>query len=323
MDDGPAYQPLGDTPSASRYGAFISYSHSDQGVARWLHRALETYRLPKGLIGRDSPFGPVPRRLPPVFRDRDELPASGDLGQELRAALAASRFQIVLCSPRAAASKWVNEEILTFKRLHGEARVLALIVGGEPYAGGGAECFPPAMRFRLAADGSLSTTPAEPIAADLRPGKDGRRLALLKLVAGITGLPLDSLVRRDAARRQERLLYITTGAVAVAVTTIGLAIYANAERVVAEHQQQLAEKSLDFLVGTFALANPATENPRTITVLTILDRASKRAGTELASQPAVGARLLATIACPRSRSATSAPPWRSPQPRVRRAPGYS
>ncbi|HWI86710.1 MAG TPA: hypothetical protein VNT42_10370, partial [Sphingomonas sp.] len=61
----------------SRYAAFISYSHADHLCVRWLHRALETYRLPKMLVGTEAPFGPVPRRLPPVFRDRDELPASG------------------------------------------------------------------------------------------------------------------------------------------------------------------------------------------------------------------------------------------------------
>src|SRR6478735_1146061 len=125
------------------YAAFISYSHADTAIVRWLHHALETYRLPKVLVGTDSPFGEVPRRLPPVFRDRDELPASGDLGTELRNALTNSRFQIVVCSPRSAKSFWVNEEIKHFKRTHGEYRTLALIVGGEPYAGGDTECFPP------------------------------------------------------------------------------------------------------------------------------------------------------------------------------------
>jgi len=278
----------------TRYSAFISYSHADHACARWLHRALETYRLPKVLVGSESPFGPVPRRLPPVFRDRDELPASGDLGQELRAGLGQSRFQIVLCSPRGARSKWVNEEILSFKRLHGEARTLALILDGEPYAGGDQECFPPALRFRLAPDGTLSDQPAEPIAADIRPGKDGRRLALLKLIAGLTGLKLDSLARRDAARRQRRLAFVTAGSLAIAVVTIGLAIYAEAQRRVAEAQRRLADKSLEFLVNTFAIANPATENPRTITALTILGRVSKRAGSELKDEPAVSARLLET-----------------------------
>jgi tetratricopeptide (TPR) repeat protein len=276
----------------SKYSAFISYSHADQAGARWLHQALETYRLPKTLVGAESEFGPVPKKLPPVFRDRDELPASGDLGEKLRAALADSRFQIVLCSPKAAKSHWVNEEILTFKRLHGEYRTLAVILSGEPYAGGDTECFPPALRFHLGPDGALSDVPAEPIAADIRPGKDGKRLALLKLVAGIAGVPLDALARRDAARRQRRMIWITSASLTIALMTIGLAIYAESQRRVAVQQQQLANRSLEFLIGTFAIANPATDNPRTITALTILNRASRRAGVELRGEPAVSARLL-------------------------------
>lgn len=276
----------------TRYSAFISYSHSDQAVVRWLHKALETYRLPRALVGTDSPFGPVPKRLPPIFRDRDELPASGDLGEHLRAALADSRFQIVLCSPKAAKSKWVNEEILTFKRLHGESRTLALIASGEPYAGGDTECFPPALRFHLGPDGELSDVPAEPIAADLRPGKDGRKLALLKLIAGITGIRLDALARRDAARRQRQLMLVTAASLSIAVLTIGLAIYAEGQRRVAVQQQRLADRSLDFLIGTFGIANPATENPRTITALSILSRASLRAGQEFKEEPAISSRLL-------------------------------
>ncbi|OSZ64515.1 hypothetical protein CAP39_13235 [Sphingomonas sp. IBVSS1] len=279
---------------SERYSAFISYSHADTPVARWLHKALESYRLPRTLVGTDSPFGPVPARLPPVFRDRDELPASADLGGELRGALAAARFQIVLCSPRSAKSMWVNEEILAFKRAHGEARVLPLIIGGEPYAGDERECFPPALRFKLAEDGSLSDVPAEPIAADLREGKDGKRLALLKLIAGITGLKLDQLAQRDAARRQRQLLAITAGSLSIALVTIGLAIYANIQRAEAVRQQLVATRSLDFLINTFEIANPATENPRSITALTILERASKRAASELPQEPLVSARLLAT-----------------------------
>lgn len=275
-----------------RYAAFISYSHADAAAARWLHHQLETFRMPRTLVGTPTVFGPVQRRLPPSFRDREELAASGDLGADLRDALAASRFQIVLCSPKAAQSRWVNEEILSFKRLHGEHRTLALIVSGEPYAADARECFPPALRFQLGPDQSLSDIPAEPIAADIRPGKDGRRLASLKLIAGVAGVPLDALVRRDAARRQRRLMWLTAASLLVAAVTIGLAIYAERQRRVAVRQRELADKSLDFLIGTFQIANPATENPRTITALTILDRASRRAANELIDEPAVSARLL-------------------------------
>lgn len=302
------------------YAAFISYSHSDATTARWLHHRLETYRVPRALVGHETRFGPAARRLPPVFRDRDELPASGDLGSELRAALAAARTLVILCSPRAAASRWVNEEVLSFKRLHGEDRVLALIVSGEP-GHPDLECFPPALRFKLGPDGVLSDTPAEPIAADLRPGKDGRRLALLKLIAGIADVPLDALVRRDAARRQRRLLWITAGSLAIAVLTIGLAIYAEGQRRVAERQRQLADRSLDFLIGTFNIANPATENPRTITALTILQRAAAPRPsweTSPASAPGCSARRVrstTTSGSRRRRSGTTAP--RLPASRLR------
>jgi tetratricopeptide (TPR) repeat protein len=79
---------------------------------------------------------------------------------------------------------------------------------------------------------------------------------------------------------------------AIAVVTIGLAVYAEAQRRVAERQQRLADRSLQFLIGTFEVANPATENPRTITALTVLERASRRAAADLRDEPAVSARLL-------------------------------
>ena len=116
--------------SPFKYRAFISYSHSDEKWARWLHRRLETYRLPRNLVGRETAFGPVPARFTPVFRDRDELATATSLGATLVAALEQSACQIVICSPKAAQSRWVNEEILTFKRLGREDRIFCLVVAG-------------------------------------------------------------------------------------------------------------------------------------------------------------------------------------------------
>jgi len=157
------------------YKAFISYSHSDTLWAAWLHKSLESYRPPKQLVGTVTSRGPVPKRLAPVFRDREELASATDLGSLLNDALQRSESQIVICSPRAARSKWVNEEILAYKRLGREDRILCLIVDGEPNASDSPatadqECFPPALRFRLEADGSLGSTRTEPIAADARAG---------------------------------------------------------------------------------------------------------------------------------------------------------
>lgn len=279
-----------------RYRAFLSYSHADIRLVRWLHRTLEGFRLPRKLVGEPTPLGPAPRRLIPIFRDRDELPAAGDLSSELRAALSRSLRLVVICSPAAARSSWVNEEILTFKRLHGEGGVLALIVSGEPGAADkGQECFPPALRFVMGADGRLTDQPAHPIAADMRAEGDGRRGALLKLIAGLAGVRLDELVQREAQRRMQSVSTIAAAAMVGMASMAGLALYANQRREEADRESAAARAASDFLVGTFALTNPATENPRTISALSILQRAGERSARELKDQPLIRMRLLETL----------------------------
>lgn len=202
-----------------KYWAFISYSHSDSRWADWLHRRLETYQPPKQLVGVESRSGVIPKRLFPVFRDRDELPTSASLGDNITAALRDSRFLIVICSPRAAQSRWVGEEILTFKRLGGSSRILCLIVGGEPNASDHGqpeqECFPSALRFEIDASGKLSGERTEPIAADVREGKDKPADALLKLVAGVLGVDYDALRQREKRRKRNRILKQTTAALLI------------------------------------------------------------------------------------------------------------
>ena len=300
-------EPLDRQDGAYAYRAFISYSHKDKDLAQWLHRQVESYRIPGKLVGKVTSVGRTPRRLRPIFRDREELPASGDLSAELSAALRQSMFLVVICSPSAARSRWVNEEILQFKRVHGDGRVLAVVADGEPNASDipgrdHRECFPQALRYRVGADGQPSGVPAEPIAADVRREADGPRLAVQKLVAGLTGLKLDELVQRETQRRIAQMTTIATGAMLGMVVTGGLAFYANSLRIEANEQRAIAQREAaaaraasDYLVGTFELSNPATENPRTITALTILGRSADRARRDLADQPAIQVRLLATL----------------------------
>jgi WD40 repeat protein len=194
-----------------KYWAFLSYSHRDAKWGDWLHKALETYRVPRRLIGTESRVGTIPRSLFPIFRDREELPVSADLGSNINEALRESRYLIVICSPKAAQSRWVGEEITTFKKLGGEERILALIVDGEPNAAEDKpgvppedECFPAPMRYRLGTDGEFSNQRIEPIAADVREGKDGKENAKLKLLAGLLGVNYDELRQRERDRKRRR-----------------------------------------------------------------------------------------------------------------------
>ena len=111
-----------------KYRAFISYSHKDEKWASWLHKALETFTVPKHLVGQETSMGVVPKQMGKVFRDREELSSSSSLGGELTQALADSACQIVICSPNAAKSHWTNEEVKAYKRLGREDRIFCLIV---------------------------------------------------------------------------------------------------------------------------------------------------------------------------------------------------
>ena len=208
-----------------RYWAFITYSHRDARWCNWLHRSLETFRVPKHLVGRLNGDVSLPKRLYPVFRDREELGSAADLGELIRAALDKSRNLIVVCSPHAARSRWVNEEITYFKSLGRSDRVFCLIVDGEPYASrnpesGLEECFPEALRFGIDENGETGPEPVEPLAADARPGKDGRKGALLKLLSGILNVGFDALRQRDAERRV-RLLVMTSAASVILALLMG------------------------------------------------------------------------------------------------------
>ena len=207
-----------------RYRAFISYSHADTRFAGWLHRKLEAWAQP----GQT--------RLTPIFIDRAELAAGPDLSAQVRAALAGSAALIVVASPAARASRWVAQEITLFRELNPSRPVLAALLQGEPI-----EAFPDSLLVHH--DQAL-----EPLAADFREGHDGKRLALLKIVAGLTAQPLDRLVQRDAQSRQRRVMAVTAGAVLLSLILAAALIVALRARTEAEHQRAEAEGMVEFML---------------------------------------------------------------------------
>ncbi|HSR01001.1 MAG TPA: TIR domain-containing protein [Sphingomicrobium sp.] len=238
----------------TRYYAFLSYSHKDKELADWLHRELEKFRVPHSLAGKLTANGVVPRRLVPIFRDEQELSAGDDLAVEIEAALAASQFLIVLCSPTAATSRWTNLEIESFKRTRPEGCVLAAVAAGEPFASDipgreHDECFPPALRYRYDRRGHRTAKRAEPLASDFREGGDGRRLAFLKLIAGMLGVGLDELVQRATTRRQRRLALLAAASLGGMAVTSTLAVTAIRARDAAREQRREAEGLISFMLG--------------------------------------------------------------------------
>jgi hypothetical protein len=242
--------PATESPRAFKYRAFLSYSHEDRRWARWLMRRLERYRVPRRLVGTEGAHGPLPRSLAPVFRDREELPSGADLGSHVSAALEQSEAMILIASPAAARSHWVNEEVRRFRELGREDRILAFVVAGEPgELDGPQRCFPPALIHDLGPDGEPVGAPREPIAADAREAGDGRKRALGKLVAGLLGIGFGDLEQRELQRRQQRLVAITTASLAGLILTGGLAVSAHLAREDADRRRAQAEGLLGFMVG--------------------------------------------------------------------------
>ena len=229
-------------PEPKRYWAFISYSSKDRKEGEWLQRRLERYPIPQDLRGTEIMDGEILGKfLRPVFRDRDELSGSAHLGPAIHAALRASRFLIVLCSPNSARSAWVNKEILDFMSLRPENpdRILALILSGEPNASSNPafsddlECMPPALRY-----------PAEPLAGDLRPEGDGRERGFLKILSGIVQLDFDKLHRRHERYMRRRRAIAGSIAGVLILSLSGLTAFALLQRGEAIRQRAETQKAM-------------------------------------------------------------------------------
>ena len=282
-----------------RYSAFISYNHRDRKEASWLHKSLETYRIPKRLHGQPSAVGPLGARLPPIFQDREELAASSNLAESVRAALVESSSLIVICSPNGARSHWVNEEIRAFVAMGRRDRIQCLIIDGVPNAATipgvdpDLECLPPAL---FEDDGT------EPLASDIRPGKDGRPAARLKLLAGIMGIGYDELRQREATRRHRQLAIAASASAVGFVMMAGLAISAVIarndallQRDIARQKTITAERTVAFVQSLFEVSDPSEAKGSQISALAILDKGAARIAGSLNNEPSVKAELMTTL----------------------------
>ena len=233
------------------YKAFLSYSHKDERRAKRLHRRLEQYRIPKSLRQGHVHLGAI-------FRDKEELSAASELDASIKAALRASEYLIVLCSPSAVGSLWVDKEIAYFKALGREDRILAVMLSGYPYTlkqGYAAvdECFPPSLRFDLSETGEIISERAEPLAVDLRPGGDGEKIGLLKLVSGLLGLGLDQVLQRQLVRAKRRMMSVIVGSSVLISVFAGLAWTTHTARNQAEARQADAENFVEFILSDLSL----------------------------------------------------------------------
>ncbi len=181
-----------------KYIAFISYSHKDELVAKWLQKKIENYLIPFKIKFDGSINTIFGRRVGLVFRDRTDLPSGYPLTLEIEKALQNSKYLIVLCSPNSAKSEYVAKEISYFKSLYNGERIIPVILHGDS-----GEVFPLGLNERR-----------EILETDLRKDKDGKEYGFLKLISGILRVSPNELAGRERSKlRNLLLLSITTAAV--------------------------------------------------------------------------------------------------------------
>ena len=102
------------------YDAFLSYAHEDRQVTAAIQKGLHQ-------IGRR--VGQL--RALRVFRDDTNLMANPDLWGKITEALDRSRYMIVVLSPHAAGSRWVNEEVSYWLQHRAVEKLMLVLAEGR------------------------------------------------------------------------------------------------------------------------------------------------------------------------------------------------
>ena len=192
------------------YFAFISYQHQDENWAKWLQIKLENYKLPSAI--RERRPG-CPQYIRPVFRDGTDL-SGGVLINQLQLELLRSKYLIVICSPNATKSKWVNEEIQTIIDDGRQEQIIPFIIKGIPYAEKTTdECFPKALR----------DIPKEKELLGINVQEVGKNMALVRLIATILGVRFDELWQRHRRRRIRQ--HVVSCCMAIVLLFLGLFLW--------------------------------------------------------------------------------------------------
>ena len=276
------------------FWCFISYRHTDnrdpdRRWASWLHQQIERYKVPPLLVGETNERGDViPERIYPVFRDETSLPADASLTKQIERALEASKYLIVLCSPRAVESNYVEEEIRWFQKAGRSKFILPAIIAGEP-GDSERECFPEPLRHRTE-ESEQSELNAEPLAADFRlpNGLEGYtsaeayrielasdaslnkrqrdslaedyaaqlQLMKLKIIAGILGVSLEKLRDRDKAYQLELARAKARTLMLWLITVALLAVASVVAAGLAIYQRKVAVQSLNELAFATSTTTP-------------------------------------------------------------------
>lgn len=200
-----------------KYFAFISYSSHDIAWGKKLQKKLEGYRMPSTLC---SEHGWQRNPIKPVFFAPTDI-QPGDLDEELKDRLKASRNLIVICSPHSAKSDWVGKEIAFFHSLGRASNIHFFIVDGIPHSGNSeTECFNPIVKT-LEIPEILGANIHEKV---FKSPWLNRERAYIQLITKLLGVEFDSIWQRHRRLLRQKIAIWCWGAFAVLAALIGVGI---------------------------------------------------------------------------------------------------
>jgi hypothetical protein len=195
------------------YDAFVSYSHAADG------------QLAPALVAGLRRFARTRehRHALRIFRDETNLAVNPNMWGSIEGALKDSAWFVLLCSPQAAASRWVNREIDAWAENKPVERILPVLTEGtmqwDPVLQdftADSTAVPPALRGRLAAEPRYLDMRWARSQQDLDPQSVAFRASIAALAAPILGVTREDLDRKD------RRIVIASAFVLVALLAGGL-----------------------------------------------------------------------------------------------------
>jgi WD40 repeat protein len=217
-----------------QFQGFISYSHdADDRLADALQKALHRFAKPW-----------FRRRAIHVFRDKTNLSLNPALWPSIEKALSESEHFLLLASPRAAQSEWVQKETQWWCQNRDSATLLIILTDGEMHWCPDTNDFDWARTTALPRNlaGSFSS---EPLYADLRWAKTAEQLSLhngrfrdavLDIAAPLHGTDKAALDGEDVRQHRRTLAVAWTAGTAL----FFLAVSAVVASFIARHETSIA-----------------------------------------------------------------------------------
>jgi hypothetical protein len=222
-----------DATTIEEFDVFISYSRRDSAPAQALERALRRYR-PPAEVG-------LPRRYLRVFRDQSDFRGT-DYESAVRRHLSGSRKLVLICSPAAARSKFVDAEVQFFAEQRGAQHVIPLLWSGIPnneaVEATRQDCaFPPALVRALSMPLAVDYRGTDLANNRVNDGPDGRWYALL---ANIYDIARADIEQRERKRKSQLMRYWISGLSVVVLALASIATWALFSRAEARRQEQIS-----------------------------------------------------------------------------------